>query len=49
MVAAGVVERSGIPLAVLDGRDPGNLGRAILEGKFSGTLVTAGKGSPFPP
>jgi uridylate kinase len=48
MVAARVIERSGVPLAVLDGRDPAILRRAILEGKFSGTLVTAGKKSPFP-
>jgi uridylate kinase len=47
-VAAMVIERSGIPLAVLDGRDPAILKRAILEGKFQGTVVTAAKGSPFP-
>jgi uridylate kinase len=48
MVAARVVERSGVPLAVLDGRDPAILRRAILEGKFQGTLVSDAKGSPFP-
>ena len=48
MVAARVIERSRVPLAVLDGRDPAILRRAILEGKFQGTLVTAAKGSPFP-
>jgi len=48
MVAARILERSGVPLAVLDGRDPAILRQAILEGEFSGTLVTAGKKSPFP-
>jgi uridylate kinase len=48
MVAARVIERSGVPLAVLDGRDPSILRRAILEGKFQGTVVSAAKGSPFP-
>ncbi|MDD1660700.1 MAG: UMP kinase, partial [Methanomicrobiales archaeon] len=48
MVAARVIERCGVPLAVLDGRDPAILKRAILAGKFQGTVVTAEKGSPFP-
>ena len=48
IVAARVVERSHIPLVVLDGRDPGNLSRAILTGKFSGTVVSEKKKKPLP-
>jgi len=39
IVAGKVIERSGIPLLVLDGRDPENLYRAIVEGAFVGTVV----------
>lgn len=48
MVAAKVVQRSGIPLLVLDGRDPANLERALLEGREIGTLVSEGQVSPLP-
>ena len=48
IVAARVVERSGIPLVVLDGRDPKNLSRAILKGKFTGTVVSGTKKKPLP-
>jgi uridylate kinase len=48
IVAARVVERSNIPLVVLDGRDPKNLSDAILKGKFTGTVVFAGKKDPLP-
>ncbi|MDD1715968.1 MAG: UMP kinase, partial [Methanolinea sp.] len=48
MVAAKVVQRSGIPLLVLDGRDPANLERALLLGLEIGTLVSAGGSSPLP-
>ncbi|MDD5142127.1 UMP kinase [Methanoregula sp.] len=48
IVAARVVERSGIPLIVLDGRNPGNLAEAILKGKFRGTVVSEGKKKPLP-
>lgn len=39
LVAAKVTERSGVPLVVIDGRDPKILEDALLEGKFSGTVV----------
>ena len=48
IVAARVVERSGIPLVVLDGREPKNLSDAILKGKFRGTVVSDGKKKPLP-
>ena len=48
MVAARVVERSGIPLVVLDGREPKNLSNAILKGKFRGTIVSEGKKKALP-
>jgi uridylate kinase len=48
IVAARVVERSHIPLVVLDGREPKNLSNAILKGKFRGTVVTDGKKKPLP-
>jgi uridylate kinase len=48
IVAARVVERSHIPLVVLDGCDPRNLSRAILTGKFTGTIVSEKKNNPLP-
>jgi uridylate kinase len=48
IVAARVVERSNIPLVVLDGRDPKNLSNAILKGKYRGTVVSEGKKNPLP-
>lgn len=48
IVAARVVERSNIPLVVLDGRDPKNLLNAILKGKYRGTVVSNSKKSPLP-
>jgi len=48
IVAARVVERSGIPLIVLDGSRPENLSEAILKGKFRGTVVSEGKKKPLP-
>jgi uridylate kinase len=48
IVAARIVERSNIPLIVLDGRDPRNLSDAILKGKFRGTVVSAAKKNPLP-
>jgi uridylate kinase len=48
MIAAKVIQRSGIPLLVIDGRDPDNLSTALLSGIHSGRLVIrAGKG-PLP-
>jgi uridylate kinase len=48
IVAARVVERSNIPLVVLDGRNPKNLANAILRGKYRGTIVSSGKKNPLP-
>ena len=48
IVAARVVERSGIPLVVLDGRVPENLSDAVLKGKFTGTVVAEKKGKVLP-
>ena len=48
IIAARVVERSHIPLVVLDGRDPENLSRAILTGKFTGSIVSEKKKKLLP-
>ena len=48
MVAARVIERSGIPLLVIDGRDPRNLERALLNGEYRGSLVINGERNPLP-
>jgi uridylate kinase len=48
IVAARVVERSHIPLVVLDGREPRNLSRAIRTGEFTGTVVSEKKKTPLP-
>jgi uridylate kinase len=48
IVAARVVERSHIPLVVLDGRDPENLSRAILSGEYHGTVVSEKKKKILP-
>ncbi|HUU76491.1 MAG TPA: UMP kinase [Methanoregulaceae archaeon] len=48
MVAAKIVQRSRIPLAVLDGRDPKNLENALNVGAFQGTIVTGSGNSPLP-
>ena len=48
IVAARIVERSHIPLVVLDGRDPQNLSRAILTGKFTGSIVCEKKKKLLP-
>lgn len=48
VIAARIVERSRIPLIVLDGRNPKNLEDAILKGKVKGTVVSDGKKSPLP-
>ncbi|HJJ30866.1 MAG TPA: UMP kinase [Methanocorpusculum sp.] len=47
LVAAKVTERSGVPLIVIDGRDPKILEDALLNGKFNGTVVGSKKVS-FP-
>ncbi len=48
IVAGKVIERSGIPLLVLDGRNPENLYRAIVEGRFIGTVVSEEDFCPLP-
>jgi uridylate kinase len=48
IVAARVVERSHIPLLVLDGREPENLSRAILTGEYTGTVVSEKKRKILP-
>jgi len=48
IVAARVVERSNIPLVVLDGRDPKNVSNAILKGKYRGTVVSNSDKNPLP-
>jgi uridylate kinase len=48
IIAARVVERSGIPLVVLDGTNPENLRSAVLSGNYTGTIVSEKKGKPLP-
>jgi uridylate kinase len=48
IIAARVVERSGIPLVVLDGTDPENLRSAVMTGTYRGSVVSAKKGQPLP-
>jgi uridylate kinase len=48
VVAARVVERSGIPLVVLDGTKPENLRAAVLSGTYTGTVVSGKKTQPLP-
>lgn len=49
LVAAKVIQRSGIPLVVIDGRDPRALRRTLLEGKFSGSIVSKDGSNPLAP
>jgi len=39
-IAVKIIQRSGIPLVVLDGRTPKNLPDAIISGRFNGTIVS---------
>lgn len=39
LVAAKITERSGIPLVVIDGRNPILISDALVNGKFNGTVV----------
>jgi uridylate kinase len=48
IVAARVVERSHIPLVVLDGTNPDNLSRAIRTGEFTGTVVSGSRKKVLP-
>lgn len=47
LVAAKVLKRSGIPLVVIDGRNPENLKDALIDGKFSGSIVSPGGANPL--
>jgi uridylate kinase len=47
-IAARVFQRSGIPLLVIDGRDPRNLEEALLKGRYSGSLVSVTGDLPVP-
>ncbi|MDP3396226.1 MAG: UMP kinase [Methanoregula sp.] len=48
IIAARIVERSHIPLVVLDGTEPENLKNAILKGTFTGTIVSENNKNPLP-
>ncbi|HOJ96535.1 MAG TPA: UMP kinase [Methanospirillum sp.] len=48
IVAVKMVERCGIPLLVMDGRDPALLETTLETGRFVGTLVTRQGKNPFP-
>ncbi len=48
IVAVKMVERCGIPLLVMDGRDPALLETTLETGRFVGTLVTVQGKNPFP-
>ena len=48
VIAARIVERSNIPLVVLDGSRPENLSDAILKGNYTGTIVSKTGKNPFP-
>ncbi len=48
LVAAKVLERSAIPLLVFDGSDPAALERAVITGKYEGTLVSRDERAPLP-
>jgi len=47
LVAAKVLKRSGIPLVVVDGRSPENLKDVLVNGNFSGSIVSSGGASPL--
>jgi len=49
IVAGKVIERSGIPLLVIDGREPDNLYQAIVDGAFVGTIVSEERQNPGRP
>ena len=48
IVAARVVERSHIPLVVIEGKDPENVSSAILTGQYRGTVVSESMKNPLP-
>jgi uridylate kinase len=48
IVAAKVVQRSGLPLVVLDGRDPDNIRKALIEGIYTGSIISKDRMNPLP-
>jgi uridylate kinase len=48
LVAAKIIQRSMIPLIVLDGTDTKNLTEALVKGKFCGSVVSSSKKCPLP-
>ena len=48
LVAAKIVERCGIPMVVLDGREPAGIRAAVFDGAFEGTIVAPEKCRPLP-
>ena len=48
IVAVKMIERCGIPLLVMDGKDPSLLEKTLETGKYVGTLVSSDGENPFP-
>ena len=48
LVAVKMIDRCGMPLVVLDGRDPANVLSALQTGTFAGTVVSEDGTSPLP-
>ena len=48
-IAVKIIQRSGIPLVVLDGRRPQNLPDAIISGRFNGTIVSSDENARYLP
>lgn len=48
LIAAKVIQRSGIPMLVIDGTDPANLLSALLDGMYRGSLVSRDGSCPVP-
>jgi uridylate kinase len=48
-IAVKIIQRSGIPLVVIDGRKPQNLPDAIISGQFNGTIVSREENSKLLP
>lgn len=47
LIAAKVLKRSGIPLMVVDGRNPENLKSALIDKKFDGSIVSVDGDNPL--
>jgi uridylate kinase len=48
-IAVKIIQRSGIPLIVLDGRNPDNLPEAIISGRLNGTIVSSDENPSYLP